>query len=127
LEGIVRVRTGPLALATVVLAATLGCATSPTGRSSPPASPSAADHQTAKLAAANAAAQASPQQRRAEFEQLLGLHALLAVRLMRSVVAAAPDFVPVVSASLQWQGWETLGEARERDHDHDDTDHRPGK
>jgi hypothetical protein len=53
------------------------------------------------LAAATAAAQASPQQRRAQFEQLLGLHALLAVRLMRSVVAAAPDFVPVASASLQ--------------------------
>jgi hypothetical protein len=53
------------------------------------------------LAVAAAAAQASPQQRRAQFEQLLGLHALLAVRLMRAVVAAAPDFVPVASASLQ--------------------------
>jgi hypothetical protein len=53
------------------------------------------------LAVAAAAAQASPQQRRAQFEQLLGLHALLAVRLMRAVVAAAPDFVPVTSASLQ--------------------------
>jgi hypothetical protein len=46
-------------------------------------------------------AQASPRQLRAQFEQLLGLHALLAVRLMRGVVAAAPDFVPVASASLQ--------------------------
>jgi hypothetical protein len=101
LEGIVRFRTGPVALATVVLVATLGCATSPAGRSGPPASPPAAGHPAMTLAAATAAAQASPQQRRAQFEQLLGLHALLAVRLMRSVVAAAPDFVPVVSASLQ--------------------------
>jgi hypothetical protein len=47
------------------------------------------------------AAQTSPRQRRAQFEQLLGLHALLAVRLMRGVAAAAPDLVPVASASLQ--------------------------
>jgi hypothetical protein len=96
----VRVRIGPLALATVVLAATLGCATSPTGTSTSPASPPVAGHHATKLAAA-AAASTSPQQRRAQFEQLLGLHALLAVRLMRAVVAAAPDLVPVVSASLQ--------------------------
>ena len=28
---------------------------------------------------------------------------------------------------ILWQGWETLGEAREREHDHDDTGHRRGK
>jgi hypothetical protein len=94
----VRVRTGPLALASVVLAATLGCATNPAGRSTAPTSPPAAGHHATKLAVA---VQGSPQQRRAQFEQLLGLHALLAGRLMRSVVAAAPDVVPVVSASLQ--------------------------
>jgi hypothetical protein len=98
LEGIVRFRTGPLALTTVVLVATLGCATSPTGSSSAPASPPAVGEHATKLASA---VQGSPRQRRAQFEQLLGLHALLSVRLMRSVVAAAPDFVPVVSASLQ--------------------------
>jgi len=101
LEGIVRFRTGPVALATVVLAATVGCSTSPAGSSSPPASPPAAGHHATKLAAATAAAPTSLGQRRAQFEQLLGLHALLAVRLMRAVVAAAPDFVPVASASLQ--------------------------
>ena len=47
------------------------------------------------------AASPSPRQRRAQFEQLLGLHALLAVRLMRSMVVAAPDLVPVASAALQ--------------------------
>jgi len=53
------------------------------------------------MAAPTAAAKASPRKLRAQFEQLLGLHALLAVRLMRGVVAAAPDFVAVASASLQ--------------------------
>jgi hypothetical protein len=28
---------------------------------------------------------------------------------------------------ILWQGWETLGEAREREHDHDDTGHRRGE
>jgi hypothetical protein len=97
----VRARTGLVGLLILVPTVAVACAPSPAGRSGPPASPSAAGHHTTKLAAATAAGQASPQQRRAQFEQLLGLHALLAVRLMRSVVAAAPDFVPVASASLQ--------------------------
>ena len=50
---------------------------------------------------AAAAATASPRQVRAEFEQLLGLHALLAVRQMRSVVAATPDFGQAAGVSLQ--------------------------
>jgi hypothetical protein len=51
--------------------------------------------------AAATAAQASPRQVRAQFEQLLGLHALLAVRQMRSVVAAAPELQRALEASLQ--------------------------
>ena len=47
------------------------------------------------------AAPASPRQVRAQFEQLLGLHALLAVRQMRSVVATAPDLGQAAGASLQ--------------------------
>ena len=50
---------------------------------------------------AAAAAQASPRQVRAQFEQLLGLHALLAVRQMRSVVATAPELERATEASLQ--------------------------
>jgi hypothetical protein len=92
-----------------VLAVAAACGSATASRPSAPAAPPPAAHaatraagqQAMTLAAATAAAQASPQQRRAQFEQLLGLHALLAVRLMRSVVAAAPDFVPVASASLQ--------------------------
>ncbi|HET9289928.1 MAG TPA: hypothetical protein VFQ49_02515 [Actinomycetes bacterium] len=38
---------------------------------------------------------------RAQFEQLLGLHALLAVRQMRSVVATAPELQRATEASLQ--------------------------
>jgi len=99
-----RLRTGllaPLTLVTVVLAAAAACAPSTAGRSSSPASAPAAGHHATTMAAPTAAAKASPRKLRAQFEQLLGLHALLAVRLMRAVVAAAPDFVPVASASLQ--------------------------
>ena len=95
-----RVRAALVGLLILVLTTPLACAPSPAGRSGPPASPPAARHHAMTLAAASAA-QTSPTQRRAQFEQLLGLHALLAVRLMRGVVAAAPDFVPVASASLQ--------------------------
>jgi hypothetical protein len=104
-----RSRTSLVALVIVVLAVAAGCDAGTVSRSSAPAAAppgahaatSAAGQHAAVMAGATAAAQASPQQRRAQFEQLLGLHALLAVRLMRGVVAAAPDFVPVVSASLQ--------------------------
>jgi hypothetical protein len=51
--------------------------------------------------AAGAAAPTSPRQLRAGFEQLLGLHALLAVRQMRSVVTAAPAFGQAAGVSLQ--------------------------
>jgi hypothetical protein len=53
-----------------------------------------------RLAAATAVP-TSPKQLRAQFEQLLGQHALLAVRQMRSVVAASPEFQRAADASLQ--------------------------
>jgi hypothetical protein len=96
----VRVRTGPIRLLILVLMAAVACSPSRADRSSPSTSAPAARHHAVALVA-HTAAQASPQQRRAEFEQLLGMHALLAVRLMRGVVVAAPDFVPVASAALQ--------------------------
>jgi hypothetical protein len=97
----VRVRTGLVGLLILVPTVAVACAPSPAGRSGPPAAPPAAGQHAMTQAAHTAATQASPQQRRAQFEQHLGLHALQAVRLMRGVVAAAPDFVPVASASLQ--------------------------
>jgi hypothetical protein len=99
-----RSRTSLVALLIVVLAVAAACGSATASRPSAPAAPPPAAHAATRAAGQQAmtlAAQASPQQRRAQFEQLLGLHALLAVRLMRSVVAAAPDFVPVASASLQ--------------------------
>ena len=53
-----------------------------------------------RLAAATAAP-TSPRQVRAQFEQLLGQHALLAVRQMRSVVAPSPPFGQAARVSLQ--------------------------
>jgi hypothetical protein len=92
----VRFRTGLVALALFVLAA--ACAPGTASRSASPAAPPAAGHHPMRTVAAAAA---SPGPLRAQFEQLLGLHALLAVRQMRSAVAVVPDFVPVASASLQ--------------------------
>jgi hypothetical protein len=101
-----RSRTSPVALVILSVALAAACDAAPASRTGSSAAPPPAEHAAASAASQQAtklaaAAQGSPQQRRAQFEQLLGLHTLLSVRLMRSVVAAAPDFVPVVSASLQ--------------------------
>jgi hypothetical protein len=53
-----------------------------------------------RLAAATIT-QTSPRQVRAGFEQLLGLHALLAVRQMRSLVATAPAFGQVAGVACR--------------------------
>ena len=95
-----RSRSGLVALVTVVVAATAACGPGMAGRSASPAAPSHMDHHNMRMAAATAAP-TSPKQVRAEFEQLLGLHALLAVRQMRSVVGAAPDFGQAAGVALQ--------------------------
>ena len=95
-----RARTGLVALAAVVVAAAVACAPGSADRSSSAAAPPVAGHGTVRMAATTAAT-ASPRQLRAQFEQLLGLHALLAVRQMRAVVVGAPDFQQVAGASLQ--------------------------
>jgi hypothetical protein len=103
----VRARTGLIALISVVLVAAAACSSGTAGRSGSSAAPPSADHHlmrpvhVMRPVAATAAAQASPRQVRAQFEQLLGLHALLAVRQMRSVVAAAPELQRATEASLQ--------------------------
>jgi hypothetical protein len=94
----VRFRTGLIALIAFVLAAAVACGPSTAGRSGSSARPT--DHHAVRLVAATAA-QASPRQLRAQFEQLLGLHALLAVRQMRSLVAAAPELQRAIEAALQ--------------------------
>jgi hypothetical protein len=96
----VRARSGLVALATFVLAVAVACASGTAGPSRSSATPPAAGHHGIRMAAATAAT-ASPRQLRAQFEQLLGRHTLLAVRQMRSVVAATPDFRRVAEAALQ--------------------------
>jgi hypothetical protein len=87
----VRARTGLVALVTLVVAAAVACAPTTTSRSGSAAPPAGAGQHATHPAAPTAAAKASPTQVRAQFEQLLGQHALLAVRLMRSVVQPSPD------------------------------------
>ena len=95
-----RSRAGLIALVGFVVAIAVGWGPATAGRSGSSAAPPQVDHHAMRLAAATAA-QPSPSQVRAQFEQLLGLHALLAVRQMRSVVAAAPDLQRPIEASLQ--------------------------
>jgi hypothetical protein len=95
-----RSRTGLVVLAVFLLAAAAGCGPGATDRSGPPAVPPENHHHVVRLAAATAVP-TSPRQVRAQFEQLLGLHALLAVRQMRSVVTPTPELQRVAGASLQ--------------------------
>jgi len=96
----IRMRIGLVVVATLVLAAAAACASSTTRRSGSPVASPAIGHHSVDLAAAEAA-RTSPEQLRAQFEQLLGQHALLAVRVMRSVVLPASDFRQAATASLQ--------------------------
>jgi hypothetical protein len=100
-RGIMRSRTGLVALVILVLAAAAACTSDSADRSAPAApTTTAADHAT-HLPSAPVAPNASPTQLRAQFEQLLGQHALLAMRLTRSQVAKTADFQQVTEASLQ--------------------------
>jgi hypothetical protein len=100
LEAIVRSRTGLTALVTLLLAAAVACAPATTSSSGSSAAPPTTGHHAMKLAPATVAGP-SPKQSRAQFEQLLGLHTLLAVRQMRAVVAATPELQRVADASQQ--------------------------
>ena len=95
-----RSRTGLVALVTFVLAAAAAYGPGTADRSGSSTPPAEVDHHVMRLAAATATT-ASPKQVRAGFEQLLGLHTLLAVRQMRSVVAAASDLGHAAGVSLQ--------------------------
>jgi hypothetical protein len=97
-----RSRTGLVALVIFVLAGAVACTSGSPRRSSAPAAPTtaAADHAT-HPSAAPIASNASPTQLRAQFEQLLGQHALLAMRLTRSQVAKTADVEQVADAALR--------------------------
>jgi hypothetical protein len=97
----VRVRAGLTVLVAVVVAAVVGC-TSGGGDKAAPAAAPATTTTAHHMASAPAAlpADASPREVRARFEQLLGQHALLAMRLARSEADKAPDLQKVVEGSL---------------------------
>jgi hypothetical protein len=97
-----RARTGLVGLVILVLAAAAACDSSSPSRSGSPAT-TQAGHPAGHTATPTTVvpADASPPQLRAQFEQLLGHHALLAVRLMHSVVAGAPDLRQAAEASLK--------------------------
>jgi hypothetical protein len=100
-RGIVRSRTGLLALVIFVLAVAVACTSDSGSRSSSPASPTTAAHHATDTTVAPAAANASPKELGAQFEQLLGQHALLAMRFTRSEVTNASDFRQVAETSLE--------------------------
>jgi hypothetical protein len=98
--GIVRIRAGLTGLVALVLATAVGCTSDGDGGDRP------ADAATATTTAHHAAtppaldADATPREVRARYEQLLGQHALLAVRLARSEVAKETELQKVVQGSL---------------------------
>jgi hypothetical protein len=97
----VRSRTGLVALVIFVLVVAVACTSGSASRSSSPASPTTAAHHANGTTVAPAAADASPEELGAQFEQLLGQHALLAMRLTRSAVTNASDFRQVAETSLE--------------------------
>jgi hypothetical protein len=98
----VRSRTGLVALVIFVLVVGVACTSGSASRSSSPASPTtAAHHHVTDTTVAPAAADGSPKELGAQFEQLLGQHALLAIRLARSEVTNASDFGQVAETSLE--------------------------
>ena len=96
-----RSRTGLVALVIFVLVVGVACTSGSASRSSSPASPTTAAHHATDTTGTAAAATASPKELGAQFEQLLGQHALLAMRLARSEVMNASDFGQVAETSLE--------------------------
>jgi hypothetical protein len=97
-RGIVRVRAGLPALVAVLVAAVVGCTSGGDAGSRSAAVTATTAHHT--VTPTSLPADASPREVRARFEQLLGQHALLAVRLARSEAAKAPELQKVVEGSL---------------------------
>ena len=92
-----RVRVGLTALVAAVLVTAVGCTSGGDGGSRSQAAATSTTHHTTPAALGP---DATPREVRARFEQLLGQHALLAVRQARSEVAMAPELKKVVDTSL---------------------------
>jgi hypothetical protein len=102
-RAIVRVRAGLTGLCIVVVAGAVGCTSGSNGGTGPAAATASTVHQHAAAPAA-LTPDTSPREVRASFEQLLGQHALLAVRLTRSEVARNPELRQVLQDSLAANG-----------------------
>jgi hypothetical protein len=96
----VRVRAGLTALVAVVVAAAVGCTSGRGDDNTPAAAATATTDHHMTTTQTDLAADASPREVRARFEQLLGQHALLAMRLARSEADKTPDLQQVVQSSL---------------------------
>ncbi len=94
-----RLRTGFIALVTFVLAATIGfgCTSGPSNRSASKGATATTEHHETVAPVTKG----TPRQLRAQFEQFLGEHTMLAVRFMRSVVTGPPELRQALLASLQ--------------------------
>ncbi len=95
-----RSRLGLISLVILVLATAVACDSHKPSRSGSPAS-TQAGHPAGHTATATVPAKMSPKQLRAQFEQLLGEHALLAVRVMRSAIAPAPELRQAADTELE--------------------------
>jgi hypothetical protein len=93
-------RTGFIALVTLVLAAVIGSGCTSGKKDNSASRAATATTAQAGGAAVTPAAKATPAQLRSQFEQFLGEHTMLAVRLMRSVVAGNPALRQALSGSL---------------------------
>jgi hypothetical protein len=96
----VRVRAGLTLLVAVVVATAVGCTSGGGDDARAPAAATATTAHHMTTTQADLVADASPREVRARFEQLLGQHALLAMRLARSEADKDPDLQKVVQSSL---------------------------
>jgi len=96
----VRVRAGLTLLVAVVVATAVGCTSGGGDDARAPAAATATTVHHMTTTQTDLAADASPREVRARFEQLLGQHALLTMRLARSEVDKAPELRKVVQSSL---------------------------
>jgi hypothetical protein len=96
----VRVRAGLTALVTVAAVAAAGCTANGGNDAPTPAAATATTTHHHTTTPTALAPDATPREVRDRFEQLLGQHALLAMRLARSEVDRTPDLQQVVQSSL---------------------------
>ncbi|HEV2919289.1 MAG TPA: hypothetical protein VG673_08620 [Actinomycetota bacterium] len=95
-----RVRAGLTVLVAVVVATAVGCTSGGGDKAAPEAATATTTAHHTATAPATLPEDASPREVRARFEQLLGQHALLAMRLARSEADKAPDLQQVVQSSV---------------------------